>query len=562
MTAGPGSIAHWPGGLVLAFPAPGTVAGTVVLAPGDLNLTFKRYLERPVTLTIVDDHITEIAGDGVDADLFRSYLAAFADAEGDRAAYACSHVGWGLNHQARWDELELYDKRDMNGTEARAFAGGFLYSTGANEVAGRFTAGPLRPPHAALHDHPRRRGGGARRRAGGRSRSADVVRYRTIWPSARATIAPTGANDRGRGSGVPEAAEIARVFYSDLHGLSHGKYVAGDDLAHPTHYAVTVLTQTLDGDMPPAPGYGADVGFPDMEARADLATRRPGWEPDTDVVFADLFHTDGRELPIDVRRALRLTADRWVQRGLTPMAGFEMELYLLAKDPSEGFEALGVPWHRVYGTGPSFDPTGLGREIFETCRRCGIPVEGVNGEFHPAQMEVALRYRDAVTAADDAFLFRELARELAHRAGRGATFMPRPFPDLVGSGLHVNLSLQDAQGSNALAAAEEEHGLSALGRHALAGLIAHHEALCAIGAPTVNSYKRLRPGPDRRLLGQLGPGQPLQHLPHPRRAGPGHPHRVPQPRRHGQPPPDHGRAARGHAPRRRGGAPAARAAGR
>jgi len=293
---------------------------------------------------------------------------------------------------------------------------------------------------------------------------------------------------------VPEAAEIARVFYSDLHGLSHGKYVAADELDHPTHYAVTVLTQTLDGDMPPAPGYGADVGFPDMEARADLATRRPGWEPDTDVVFADLFHTDGRELPIDVRRALRLTADRWVQRNLIPMAGFEMELYLLAKDPSDGFEALGVPWHRVYGTGPSFDPTGLGREIFETCRRCGIPVEGVNGEFHPAQMEVALRYRDAPTAADDAFLFRELAREMAHRAGRGATFMPRPFPHLVGSGLHVNLSLQDAQGSNALAAADEEHGLSALGRHALAGLIAHHEALCAFGAPTINSYKRLRPG--------------------------------------------------------------------
>ena len=141
VTGGPGTIAHWPGGLVLAFPAPGTVAGTVVLAPGDLNLTFKRYLERPVTLTVVDDHITTIVGDGVDADLFRSYLSAFAEAEGDRSAYACSHVGWGLNRFARWDELELYDKRDMNGTEARAFAGSFLYSTGANEVAGRFTAG-------------------------------------------------------------------------------------------------------------------------------------------------------------------------------------------------------------------------------------------------------------------------------------------------------------------------------------------------------------------------------------------------------------------------------------
>jgi glutamine synthetase len=270
--------------------------------------------------------------------------------------------------------------------------------------------------------------------------------------------------------------------------------VAADDLDHPTHYAVTVLTMAIDGDMPPAPGYGADVGFPDMEARADLATRRPGWEPETDVVFADLYHTDGRELPIDVRRALRLACRRWTERDLTPMAGFEMELYLLAKDPSEGLEPLAVPWHRVYGTGPSFDPTGLGREIFETCRRCGIPVEGVNGEFHPAQMEVALHYRDALTAADDAFLFKELARELAQQAGRGATFMPRPFPRLVGSGLHVNLSLQDARGSNAFASADDEHGLSELGRHALAGLIAHHEALCGFGAPTINSYKRLVPG--------------------------------------------------------------------
>jgi 2,5-dihydroxypyridine 5,6-dioxygenase len=154
LTDGPGSIAHWPGGLVLAFPAPGTVEGSVVLAPGDLNLTFKRYLERPVTLEIRDDHIETIGGDGVDADLFRSYLAAFADAEGDRSAYACSHVGWGLNEHARWDYLELYDKGAVNGTEARAFAGGFLYSTGANEVAKRFSAGhfdlPMRGCTVAL----------------------------------------------------------------------------------------------------------------------------------------------------------------------------------------------------------------------------------------------------------------------------------------------------------------------------------------------------------------------------------------------------------------------------
>jgi 2,5-dihydroxypyridine 5,6-dioxygenase len=143
-TTRPGTMTHWPGGLALAFPSAASVNGTLVLAEGDVNLTFKRYLEKPVTLRIEQDFVTRIEGSGVDADLMRSYIAAW----GDREAYAVSHVGYGLNPAARWDSMALYDKRDFNGTELRAFAGNFLYSTGANEVAGRHTPGhfdlPLR----------------------------------------------------------------------------------------------------------------------------------------------------------------------------------------------------------------------------------------------------------------------------------------------------------------------------------------------------------------------------------------------------------------------------------
>lgn len=150
VTSGPGTIAHWPGGLVIAFPAAHSVNGRVVLTAGDLNLTFNRLVETPIELTIVDDHITEVGGSGVDAQLFRSYLAAF----GDRASYATSHVGWGMNEAARWETAELYDRRETWGTEARAIAGSFLYSTGANEVAGRFTSGhfdlPMRRCTVAL----------------------------------------------------------------------------------------------------------------------------------------------------------------------------------------------------------------------------------------------------------------------------------------------------------------------------------------------------------------------------------------------------------------------------
>ena len=133
----PGHVAHWPGGLVLCFPKEKTVNGRIVMDAGDVNLTFKRYLESPVTLIVEDDYVSKVEGTGLDADLFREYIAAW----GDREAYAVSHVGWGMNPSARWDALAMYDKRDVNGTELRAFAGNFLYSTGANEAAKRFTLG-------------------------------------------------------------------------------------------------------------------------------------------------------------------------------------------------------------------------------------------------------------------------------------------------------------------------------------------------------------------------------------------------------------------------------------
>ena len=98
-TARPGTISHWPGGLCLAFPAQGSVNGRLLMAEGDVNLTFKRYLEKPIELIIDNDYVTRINGSGLDADLMRSYFAAW----GDQEAYAVSHVGWGMNPKARWD---------------------------------------------------------------------------------------------------------------------------------------------------------------------------------------------------------------------------------------------------------------------------------------------------------------------------------------------------------------------------------------------------------------------------------------------------------------------------
>ena len=135
--ARPHKVGSAPGALIAFYPNAGTVNGRIVLNKGDINLTFKRYLESPISLTVKDDYITDIEGNSVDAELMRSYFAAW----GDREAYAISHLGWGMTPGARWDSLIMYDKADVNGAELRAFAGNFLLSTGANEAAGRHTLG-------------------------------------------------------------------------------------------------------------------------------------------------------------------------------------------------------------------------------------------------------------------------------------------------------------------------------------------------------------------------------------------------------------------------------------
>src|SRR5690606_37665004 len=103
-TAEPGTIAHWPGGQCQCFPAERSVNGVLVLAPGDVNLTFKRYVEAKVTMLVQNDYVTDIKGHNLDASLMRSYFATWDD----REAYAVSHVGWGMNSAARWDSLAMY----------------------------------------------------------------------------------------------------------------------------------------------------------------------------------------------------------------------------------------------------------------------------------------------------------------------------------------------------------------------------------------------------------------------------------------------------------------------
>ncbi len=131
----PGTMGHWPGGLIVTYPAAGCVSGRIVVDTGDINCTFKRFADRPYTLVIENDIIVDVEGDGVDAELFRTYSGAWNEVN----AMTTAHFGWGMNPRARWESLAMYDKSDTNGIEARAFAGNFLVGIGASNVAKRDT---------------------------------------------------------------------------------------------------------------------------------------------------------------------------------------------------------------------------------------------------------------------------------------------------------------------------------------------------------------------------------------------------------------------------------------
>ncbi|HEY0521061.1 MAG TPA: glutamine synthetase family protein [Ilumatobacteraceae bacterium] len=287
-----------------------------------------------------------------------------------------------------------------------------------------------------------------------------------------------------------------RVMWCDLNGLSHGRYVPHARLGEHGHHAVTTLTMSLDRDILPVEGYGPDVGFADLSTVPLTDSVRPGWEVDTDVAIADLEY-NGQPLALCPRAALKRAVEAWRALGYEPHLGFEMEFYVMQPDSSSpgGYAPLHIPSHRVYGVGLGGDNTGLMFDMYDAAEHSELDLEGIMGEFHPGQMELNLRYGPALDAADRAFICKEMTRELAARKGYWITYMGRPMADLVGSGLHINLSFTPVHGGpNCFDDPSAEHGLSQLARQCLGGLIAHHEGMAAMSAPLVNSYKRLVPG--------------------------------------------------------------------
>ncbi len=285
-----------------------------------------------------------------------------------------------------------------------------------------------------------------------------------------------------------------RPMFADQLGLARGKYLPAGFASSGTKHCMTLFAQHYDRDMTATTPYsGFLTGLPDMEAVFDIDDARRGWDPGVGVVVADLEY-EGTLAPWAPRTVLRRAIEAWQAHGFEPMVGIELECYLMEPNGTGGWKLVDTPGGFTYTVGPMSDPYGLLDEIMDKAVECEFPLESVNSEYDAAQYEFTLHYGNALEAVDNAFLFKQMAQEIARKKGLHLSFLGKPHATQTGCGLHINFSATDAAGANAFNDSTKIHGLADVARYAIGGLLHHHEALAALCAPTVNAYKRLQVG--------------------------------------------------------------------
>ncbi|MGW0518382.1 type I glutamate--ammonia ligase [Crossiella sp. NPDC003009] len=267
--------------------------------------------------------------------------------------------------------------------------------------------------------------------------------------------------------------------------------------------SVAVAPAELEGAFAEGIGFDGSAieGFAriyesDMVAKPDPATFQVlPWETaDGELysarMFCDITMPDGSPCWSDPRHVLRRTLSKASEAGFTCYVHPEIEFFLLRSLPNDGTEPEpadngGYFDQASHDTAPHFR-----RHAIEALEAMGISVEFSHHEGAPGQQEIDLRYADALTMADNVMTFRYVVKEVAIKDGVRASFMPKPFSDQPGSGMHTHVSLFEGD-RNAFYDSEDPYELSGTGKAFVAGLLKHAREISAVTNQWVNSYKRL-----------------------------------------------------------------------
>ena len=280
--------------------------------------------------------------------------------------------------------------------------------------------------------------------------------------------------------------KFIRLWFTDILGNLKG-------------FAITVAE--LEGAMQKGMSFdGSTVaGFArrdesDMVAMPDPTTFSIlPWRPRQNAVarmFCDILRPTGEPFEGDPRNVLKLALQRAAELGFQFQVGPELEHFYLksAEEPTPldlgGYFDLTTPLDTA---------SDLRRETVLSLEEMGIPVEYSHHEVANSQHEIDLRHTDALTMADTVMTYRQVVKEVAMSRGVYATFMPKPFENQNGNGMHVNMSLSKGD-ENVFFDASAEYKLSSIAQKFIAGLLRHAPEIACVCNQWVNSYKRLIPG--------------------------------------------------------------------
>ncbi len=243
--------------------------------------------------------------------------------------------------------------------------------------------------------------------------------------------------------------------------------------------AIEGLARTYEADM---------LAMPDPSTFQILPWR--GEIDPTARMFCDIQTPDGKPAAADPRNVLRRALAKASDRGFSFYIHPEIEFYLLKSSQIGPEGPIPVDNAGYFDNVPGGTAHDFRRRAVGMLEQLGISVEFSHHEGGPGQNEIDLRYADALTMADNIMTFRTVIKEVAIEQGVYATFMPKPFSQHPGSGMHTHMSLFEGD-TNAFFEAGSQYHLSKTAKHFIAGLLRHAPEITAVTNQYVNSYKRL-----------------------------------------------------------------------
>jgi len=292
---------------------------------------------------------------------------------------------------------------------------------------------------------------------------------------------------------------FVRLWFTDVLGFLKSVAIAPAELENAFQEGIGFDGSAIEGF--------ARITESDMLAKPDAAsfTVLP-WRtanPGAAKMFCDITMPDGTPSSADPRNVLKRVLRRAADMGYTCYTHPEMEFFLFKGAPEKSTVPVPVDSAGYFDQTQSVVGHDFRRQAITMLEAMGVSVEFSHHEGAPGQQEIDLRDADALTTADNIMTFRHVIKEIALEQGFHASFMPKPFTEHAGSGMHTHFSLFKGE-ENAFHEEGAELQLSALGKSFIAGILKHAREFTAITNQWVNSYKRLSGGGEAPSLVDWG----------------------------------------------------------